>query len=276
MKPRSNPEPPRTPPAVPPALQAGPRWLARPVLFALGVAVLFVAGAAALFVLVPEEPDAVHEEEIQRLMVAPETAETLPPYFYDVASRPAALSLTSAPAGAHTTLNAEALGPTPVSLDALRPGYYEVRLRHPGYAPLDTTLYFASGAHYDLAFDLTPFPDVAPETGRAQVGGAAPGGAPNPPSHRSTSAPPPDRFARADEETLRRVWHTGSLSVTSEPAGARVLIDGHARGQTPLTLNGLRPGTYTVTLSLRGYEAETRSVEVGAGAVHHLQARLRR
>lgn len=73
---------------------------------------------------------------------------------------------------------------------------------------------------------------------------------------------------------MRRVWHTGSLSVASRPAGARVLVNGQARGQTPLTLGSLRPGPYTVTLSLRGYETEERAVQVGAGAVLHVEALL--
>lgn len=75
---------------------------------------------------------------------------------------------------------------------------------------------------------------------------------------------------------MQRVWHTGSLSVVSRPAGARVAVDGQARGQTPLTLGGLRPGTYTVTVSLRGYGTEEHAVQVSAGGVSHLRVQLAR
>lgn len=39
---------------------------------------------------------------------------------------------------------------------------------------------------------------------------------------------------------------TGSLQATSEPTGARVLVDGEFRGTTPLTLDGLSAGTHVV------------------------------
>lgn len=267
----------RPPPEVPPALQrAGTRWPLRPALFALAIVGAFLSVGAALFFVVTSENAAV-EDEIERLLYdAPSEPPELPPYFYDVASRPASVSLTTTPEGALATLNEERLGPTPLALDALRPGYYEFRLRHPDFAPLDTSLYIASGTHYAFALDLVPLP--APEAS-APVRGAAPGGRARPPrparaERREEPAPPSGRFAQADPETVRRVSHTGSLSVASRPAGARVLVDGQARGQTPLTLGSLRPGAYTVTLSLRGYETEERTVQVGAGAVLHVEARL--
>lgn len=41
---------------------------------------------------------------------------------------------------------------------------------------------------------------------------------------------------------------TGRLVVQSDPAGARVLIDGRARGVTPLTVDGLSVGSHAVVL----------------------------
>ena len=273
----------RPPPEAPPALRRdGPRWPLRPVLFALAIAGAFLSVGAALFFALPDESGAVHDGEIERLLLdGSQEASELPPYFYDVASRPASLTLSTSPEGALATLNEETLGPTPVALDALRPGYYELRFHHPDHEPLDTSLYIASGAHYAFDLDLVPLPVPAmPEA--TPVRGAAPGGRPA----RETPTVRPERrtgptpstqlgpFERADPETMRRVWHTGSLSVASRPAGARVLVNGQARGQTPLTLGSLRPGPYTVTLSLRGYETEERAVQVGAGAVLHVEALL--
>jgi hypothetical protein len=57
---------------------------------------------------------------------------------------------------------------------------------------------------------------------------------------------------------------TGQLRVTSEPVGARVLVDGTARGATPLTLDDLAVGAHTVVLqSVAG--SVRRSVTVSAG-----------
>jgi hypothetical protein len=41
---------------------------------------------------------------------------------------------------------------------------------------------------------------------------------------------------------------TGGLRVVSTPAGARVMVDGKARGVTPLTLSDLNPGNHEVAL----------------------------
>ena len=270
MKPR-----PDVPP-YPALAAAGTRFPVRPLLFGLAVVGLFALGVIALFAFAPDHSEAERDAELARLMAAPEASEPIPPYFYDVASRPTALTVTSSPEGAEVSLNSEALGPTPLSLGALRPGRYTIRLRHPDHVALDTTLYLASGARYHLALDLAPFPDSALTDETPPLRGAAPGGVAVRPAPPPSESPSPGRFARADAATLQRVWHTGSLSVTSEPSGARVLVDGRPRGQTPLALGGLRPGSYEVEISLRGYATETRHVVVGAGAMHHVEARLTR
>jgi serine/threonine protein kinase len=56
----------------------------------------------------------------------------------------------------------------------------------------------------------------------------------------------------------------GRLLIRSTPAGARVLVDGAARGTTPLTLRGLELGTYTVRVERDGYRPETRRVTISA------------
>jgi len=47
----------------------------------------------------------------------------------------------------------------------------------------------------------------------------------------------------------------GELQVRTEPAGAKVTVDGHAYGTSPLTVEGLAPGAHTVLL-----ENDTRSI----------------
>ena len=57
---------------------------------------------------------------------------------------------------------------------------------------------------------------------------------------------------------------TGSLRVVSEPAGARVMINGEARGRTPLELGELAFGRYDVRVEQAGFGAEARKVELAA------------
>jgi hypothetical protein len=56
----------------------------------------------------------------------------------------------------------------------------------------------------------------------------------------------------------------GQLQVRSEPAGARVLVDGQYRGVAPLTIEGLSPGAHSVKLE-DGSASVTEAVTIEAG-----------
>jgi len=59
----------------------------------------------------------------------------------------------------------------------------------------------------------------------------------------------------------------GQLQVRSDPAGARVSVDGVARGTAPLTISELAPGEHSVVLEGdRGSVTQTVNVEAGATA----------
>ena len=60
-------------------------------------------------------------------------------------------------------------------------------------------------------------------------------------------------FAKRDEGEA-------PLQITSSPAGARVLIDGDYKGETPLTIQ-VATGQRTVTIELAGRKTETRRVD---------------
>jgi hypothetical protein len=65
------------------------------------------------------------------------------------------------------------------------------------------------------------------------------------------------------------------LTVTSDPAGADIFINGDKQlGQTPMTLH-LAPGKYNVVLRLPGYDAYSGSVEVRDQAQSRVDATLR-
>jgi hypothetical protein len=62
----------------------------------------------------------------------------------------------------------------------------------------------------------------------------------------------------------------GGLQVTTEPAGARVFVDGEARGVSPLTLTDLAAGDHTVSVRGATGEAINRTVSIKAAAVSSL------
>lgn len=61
----------------------------------------------------------------------------------------------------------------------------------------------------------------------------------------------------------------GSLSVVSDPPGSTVIVDGSARGQTPLTIHDLAPGRHDVLVRSSSATYQ-RSVQVDAGATASL------
>ena len=74
---------------------------------------------------------------------------------------------------------------------------------------------------------------------------------------------------------LQNVALTGGLDVRSEPAGARVTIDGQNRGTTPVTVRDLAPGDHQVVLEAGGRKV-TQSVRIDAGITAQLVVPLPR
>jgi TonB family protein len=80
------------------------------------------------------------------------------------------------------------------------------------------------------------------------------------------TTPPVTQPTQAVVPSQASVAATGSLRVVSEPAGARVTINGEARGRTPLELGELAFGRYDVRVEQAGFGVEARKVELLAGS----------
>lgn len=72
-------------------------------------------------------------------------------------------------------------------------------------------------------------------------------------SHTIQAAPPPG--ARAG---------SGKISVTTQPPGATVFVDGHPSGKAPTAVEGLGPGRYFVRTELDGYRPVDSVVELSS------------
>src|SRR6266480_4297125 len=76
------------------------------------------------------------------------------------------------------------------------------------------------------------------------------------------------------ENTAHFVFANGSAKITSAPGGATVLANGRALGQTPLVIEGVRPGDVTYELQLAGYKPASVSGKVKPQQQTFLAARL--
>ena len=75
-------------------------------------------------------------------------------------------------------------------------------------------------------------------------------------------------------EVASSVPPVGGLNISTEPSGARVWVDDHARGQSPVSISDLKPGTHQIRVSgPRG--SVTRTVTIEAGVVSSLVIPLR-
>ncbi len=64
------------------------------------------------------------------------------------------------------------------------------------------------------------------------------------------------------------------LTITSDPAGANVTVDGQPAGRTPVTLRDLTAGTHNLELSMAGHVSATKTVELRAGVAHEISLQL--
>ncbi|MEK6321701.1 MAG: PEGA domain-containing protein [Acidobacteriota bacterium] len=117
---------------------------------------------------------------------------------------------------------------------------------------------------------------IAPPTNSGQRNGNANAAQSNAPQTNSSAAKP----SRQPNQST-----TGSIEVSSVPAGARVLLvstdaggagEPQSKGLTPTTITGLEPGKYTVDLERPGYRFFQQKVEVRAGKTLKINATLKK
>jgi hypothetical protein len=272
--------PPRGRLSVPPPPADAPFWL-HPL--ALGGALAAVLVLALVLWMLPGSPpsDDLTPEELAALLAEPPPATELPPR-WETPTRLSDLYLSTDPSGASVRLNNEWVGTTPIRLDDIRPGFYELRVVKPAYATRDTSFYLASGSLLQLGVPLAPerSPAFSASPPAPQPRAAAPPAAraadaprriqqPGQPAGGGAASP---EFEVASPEVVRQTSHTGSLSITSNPSGAIVLVDGVPFGRAPLALSDLRPGTYVVTVTLPGHTPLSYQAEVTAQSVAVVKA----
>ena len=81
-------------------------------------------------------------------------------------------------------------------------------------------------------------------------------------------------LAPNDAKTVDAVLVPRSLSVSSNPSGAAVIVNDQPKGQTPCLVTGLAPGKYSVKVTKEGYEDFSTEVAVELGQVAPVNAEL--
>jgi PKD repeat protein len=75
-----------------------------------------------------------------------------------------------------------------------------------------------------------------------------------------------DTITETDLVTVNgQIMNNGAIFAQSIPAGATIYVNGNSYGTSPVTINNLFPGTYSIQASLNGYSPDTRTVSVYPG-----------
>jgi cytoskeletal protein RodZ len=103
----------------------------------------------------------------------------------------------------------------------------------------------------------------------AHAASAGPAGAGAPPAPEAAGVPSaPDTIRAAPPAPVTE------LVVTTEPAGARVTVNGVGWGLSPVTVRHLTPGAKRIRITKDGFAAEERTVPLAEGSVKALDVRL--
>ncbi|MEN3339209.1 MAG: eukaryotic-like serine/threonine-protein kinase [Acidobacteriota bacterium] len=166
--------------------------------------------------------------------------------------------VTSTPSRAAVTVNGRWRGRTPLTLNALKFGSYNVRVILAGFGV----------AREDVALSASnPIRTVAvrlQRTGTAQ------------PAAPARSATPARGAQTAPARQAPGGALTGSIYVDSRPSGARILLDGRLAGTTPARIPEISIGSHVVRLELAEHRPWTVSTRVAAGEETRVTGSLER
>jgi hypothetical protein len=216
------------------------------------------------------------------------------------------LSVSSNPSGAAVYVDNLYRGTTSTTVGNLAPGQHSVRLSKAGYQDWTGTVSISAGAitylNPTLIVDQQPIYGTAsittiPSGANVYANGQYVGQTPsNGPLYFTQVVPGTysvlisksgyqDYTANVQVQagqnydyrvTLTPVSNptTGSIAISSSPSGAEVYLNNVFKGLSPITLDSLTPGAYTVTLKLSGYQDWQAGAQVTAGQTTQLTATL--
>jgi serine/threonine protein kinase/formylglycine-generating enzyme required for sulfatase activity len=194
-------------------------------------------------------------------------------------------SVSTEPAGALVLLG-DRVKKSPATFDELEPRKYNLRIMLPGYDPVETIVDVGRKKPLRLpvfrltrskgALKIQSDPAGAQFSLRSDDGqvlreGAAPATISNLPTGKYALSAKRDDWEMRDAVEIQRgemarktfAFVNGTLSVTSEPPGAEILVDGSVRGRTPLQIE-IPARSHELVARLTAWTDERRSLVVKA------------
>ena len=196
------------------------------------------------------------------------------------------LLLETEPAGCDISLDGVSFGKTPrliTSLDAK--GAYRLLVQKPGYQPRTVEVKFNGRIplvkNESLVIDsgiieITSEPAGAEVTVNGQPRGLTPTKVDGVPKGRATVEIKKNGFedesrelsiVAGESQTLfvKLNGLPGTMSLSSIPDGARFYVNDRPEGKGPISLTGLKPGSYTIRVEKEGFATSTKTVSLENG-----------
>lgn len=209
--------------------------------------------------------------------------------------QPTRVRITTDPPEAVVLCDGVTQDPPPLTIRGLAPGEHLIVATKTGYQEERRTITLEPGESLAVDLKLQPICGLvlvhsSPPGAEVEVNGASRGKTPllltDLPlgSYRLKISAPgyltkeielklESRVPTKVEASLRS--DTATLVVTSEPPGARLLLNGADRGNTPCTVDRIREGDCRVELLLEGYEPYIRELRLAAGQTESLNIVLK-
>jgi hypothetical protein len=168
----------------------------------------------------------------------------------------ATVQINSNPSGAEIWGNNNYSGyNTPYFIQQMPPLYsFNLFLKYPGYEPYHVVIYAQPGEAVVISADLVPLPTTT-----------------QPVASQPTATTPATQQVQGQPTSSDT---TGSLSVTTTPAGAVVSVDNEAKGISPTMISGISPGTHALKITKAGYQDFSTTITIEAGKVREYSTGL--
>ena len=203
------------------------------------------------------------------------------------------VNITSQPSGATVIIDGMDRGTTPATLFDLAPGRHHLKYRLAGYVERDR--FFNTNENPGPYIEKNEVLEeekgllllkTEPEGCDIQIDGVSVGRTPRLITHLAVNGTYNVKFRKAGyqdqvisvkfegrrplvrEEKL--VLASGTIDISSEPAGAEVTVNGIVKGRTPLRVTEVPRGRATVKFRLDGFAEEVRELAINAGDVQAL------
>lgn len=204
------------------------------------------------------------------------------------------LRVETVPPGAQVILNGDIRGTSPVTLSGIPPGTHLLSARLTEYKTTRQTVELSAGDRRTVNLQLEPIQGLLlvqsePAGAEVLVNGASRGTTPNLITDltvgdyrftfRSTGYQDRVIDVSVRDRTPQRIHttlvpDTGTLQLSSDPIGARIILNGMDRGFTPAVIDRIQSGENTLQLQMDGYQPYQQELRITAGEQETLNAVL--